>query len=73
VYREVAAHLGQVEGVQVEEIPATFERFDYTLSQVAGLGIHLPSTPIVEQRVEAILAYYGDRYSRYGPWQREEG
>lgn len=73
VYRDLAAHLGQVEGVQVEEIPATPERFNYTLSQVAGLTIGLPSDPIAQQQVESILAYYGDRYrSRYGSWQRPD-
>jgi hypothetical protein len=73
LYREVAAHLGQIQGVQVEQIPATVERFDYTQSQVAGLVVLLPNDPIAQQQAESILAYYDDRYStRYGSWQRQD-
>jgi hypothetical protein len=68
VYREVAAHLGQVSDVEVELLPQTAPDFDYELSQVGGLRIHgipMPGSED-ESRVLEILNYYGDRF---GPWQ----
>ncbi|KOP24202.1 hypothetical protein AMR41_22820 [Hapalosiphon sp. MRB220] len=64
VYREIAAHLRQVEGVEVELIPQSSRQFDYNQSQIAGLWISLSpdSDSISQQRVEQILAYYRDRY-----------
>jgi hypothetical protein len=68
VYREVAAHLGQVSGVEVELLTQTASGFDYELSQVGGLRIHhaLMAGSEDESRVLEILNYYGDRF---GPWQ----
>jgi hypothetical protein len=68
VYREVAAHLRQVSGVEVELLPQTALHFDYTLSQVGGLRIHgkFLAEPDVQTRVLAILDYY---CSRFGDWQ----
>lgn len=63
VYREVAAHLSQVEGVQTELMPQTSKQFDYTLSQIGSLEIEFPET--ARTQVEKILAYYGDRF---GAW-----
>ncbi len=64
VYREVAAHLRQVEGVEVELIPQSSPQFDYNQSQIAGLLISVsPNSDFAsQQRVEQILAYYRDRY-----------
>ncbi|MFB2770072.1 hypothetical protein ACE1AT_12420 [Pelatocladus sp. BLCC-F211] len=64
VYREVAAHLRQVEGVEVELIPQSSPQFDYNQSQIAGLWISVSpdSDSVSQQRVEQILAYYRDRY-----------
>ena len=68
VYREVAAHIRQVVGVQADLMPQTSQEFDYAQSQVGGLWIEYP--PEIEksdrQRVEQILQYYGDRF---GQWQ----
>lgn len=68
VYREVAAHIRQVVGVQAGLMPQTSQQFDYYQSQVGGLWIEYP--PEIEatdrQRVEQILQYYGDRF---GEWQ----
>jgi hypothetical protein len=68
VYREVAAHLSQVSGVEVELLTQTASDFDYELSQVGGL--HLRRAPMPgsedESRVLEILNYYGDRF---GAWQ----
>jgi hypothetical protein len=68
VYREVAAHLRQVEGVSTELLPQHSQQFDYLESQVGGLWIHYKELADLSSRhrVDQILAYYGDRY---GEWQ----
>lgn len=68
VYREVAAHLRQVSGVDAGLLPQTSTSFDYTLSQVGGLWISYGSAADEQSRhrVEQVLAYYGDRY---GAWE----
>jgi hypothetical protein len=68
IYREVAAHLQQVEGVQVELMPQQSQQFDYQLSQIGQMQIQYPDrfSSAARQRVEQILAYYGDRY---GQWE----
>ncbi|NWF58560.1 MAG: hypothetical protein HXY43_04425 [Fischerella sp.] len=65
VYREIAAHLQQVEGVEVSLIPQSSPQFDYNQSQISGLWISLAanSSSLSRQRVEQILAYYRTRYS----------
>jgi hypothetical protein len=64
VYREVAAHLCQVFGVEVELLPQTAQQFDYTLSQVGGLRIHGENIVGAKDkaRVVEILNYYCDRF-----------
>lgn len=59
VYKEIAAHLCQVEGVQTKLLPAFGTEFNYSDSQVESLQIQLPKAEVqcVEQ-VEKILAYY---------------
>ena len=68
VYREVAAHLRQVDGVETELVPQTSSQFDYTQSQIDSLWVrHTDPVPAtVSARVQEILAYYGDRY---GAWE----
>jgi hypothetical protein len=68
VYREVAAHLGQVSGVEVDLLTQTASGFDYELSQVGGLHIRRAPMPGSEDesRVLEILSYYDDRF---GEWQ----
>ncbi|VXD20734.1 hypothetical protein [Planktothrix paucivesiculata] len=74
VYREVAAHLRQVEGVDTGLIPTHISpdevppEFDYTQSQVGSLWIEYDHTPNreIRQRIDQILAYYNDRY---GAWE----
>lgn len=67
VYRELAAHLQQVAGVETNLISQQSQQFDYAQSQVGELWIQIPpDAPASDrQRVEQILAYYGDRY---GAW-----
>ncbi|MCT7985260.1 acyltransferase [Laspinema sp. A4] len=66
VYRELAAHLRQVQGVEVELIPQTAAVFNYLDSQIAGVSIQYgpDAEPIAPQRVEQILGYYRDRHRR---------
>lgn len=60
VYREIAAHLRQVEGVEVSLIPQTAQVFDYYQSQIGSLRIQYkdPSNLASRERVKQILAYY---------------
>lgn len=74
VYREVAAHLAQVDGVTVELVPQRSTQFDYSLSQIDSLRIHYADAPQAaseqaDQQVRRVLAYYGDRY---GAWETIE-
>ena len=66
VYREVAAHLQQITGVEVELLRQQSIEFDYTQSQVAGIRIRHQEYPECYARVEQVLGYYGDRYA---PWE----
>lgn len=64
VYREIAAHLRQVEGVETGLYPAPSQQFDYNQSQVGGLWIQYAQTAGLEsrERVAEILAYYQNHY-----------
>ncbi|MDJ0557287.1 MAG: hypothetical protein QNJ68_23140 [Microcoleaceae cyanobacterium MO_207.B10] len=69
VYREVAAHLRQVGKVKVGLFsPSSLEPFDYTSSQIGSLLIEYgeDAEDATRQKVDQILAYYGDRF---GPWE----
>ena len=68
VYREVAAHLRQIEQVETGLLPQNAQEFDYLQSQVGGVWIRYPEAAAdrCQPQVEAILAYYGDRY---GQWE----
>jgi hypothetical protein len=70
VYREVAAHLRQVGGVEVGLIPQTSRQFDYQESQIGGLWLEYAlACPLASrERVKQILAYY---QSRYGVWEED--
>jgi hypothetical protein len=65
VYQEIAAHLHQVEGVEVSLISQSSPQFDYNQSQIAGLSISWMPNSNAEsrQRVKGILAYYQNRYA----------
>ena len=68
IYREVAAHLRQVQGMEVGLIQTRSQQFDYNESQVGGLWLDYSKAADAKSRnrVNQILAYYGDRYQ---PWQ----
>lgn len=65
VYREIAAHLRQVEGVEVSLIPQTSQEFDYNQSQINGLWIEYTPNSGDQSRqwVQQILTYYHNRHS----------
>lgn len=71
VYREVAAHLRQVLGVEVVLEVQRSPKFDYFQSQVGAMLVSYPEDLSAgdRQKIEAILSFYGDRY---GAWQREK-
>ena len=67
VYRELAAHLQQIEGVAVEFLATSKERaFGYLDSQLGGLKIHGVDrlADVDRTRLDLILSYYTDRYVR---------
>ena len=68
VYREVAAHLRQIEGVNTGLLPQTAKEFDYLQSQVGGIWIRYDAAAAArcQPQTEAILTHYGDRY---GHWE----
>lgn len=64
MYREIAAHLRQVEGVEVDIVSQSSLIFDYNQSQVEYLQLLMaPNLPVENRKiVEQILAYYQSRY-----------
>lgn len=64
VYKEIAAHLRQVEGVETGLYPMASQQFDYSQSQVGALWIQYSQTFTLEnrERVDQILTYYQNRY-----------
>ncbi|MCS6958455.1 MAG: hypothetical protein RMK91_00175 [Pseudanabaenaceae cyanobacterium SKYGB_i_bin29] len=68
MYRELAAHLSQIEGVQVELLAPRTDRFDYNASQVGGINIVLPVLPpLQEALLQKILHHYGNFRCTYDP------
>ncbi len=59
VYREIAAHLCQVEEVETKLLQASTPEFNYDDSQVESIQIQLPAAnKQSREQVEEILAYY---------------
>ena len=74
VYREIAAHLRQIEGIDAQLIAYSPEedqkqQFDYAQSQIKGLSIEYSDNldKHSQERKEEILDYYAQRYC---PWQQ---
>ena len=67
VYRELAAHLLQIEGVTIELISQQSQEFVYELSQIDHLKIAYASTISApeKQRIEEILDYYAQIHTPY--------
>ncbi|WP_318728555.1 hypothetical protein [Roseofilum sp. Guam] len=68
VYREVAAHLRQIDGVNTGLYSQSSSEFNYYLSQVGSMWLEYPEDLGAEDlaRIDQILAYYSDRY---GVWK----
>jgi hypothetical protein len=68
VYREVAAHLQQIEGITVEFLTPIDRAFNYTESQLGGLKITGIDrlTDRNRHNFDQILTYYSNRYA---PWE----
>jgi hypothetical protein len=68
VYREIVAHLQQVDDVLVGLTSQSAAQFDYSQSQIGSLWVQYTANTdaTARARVQQILAYYGDRF---GPWQ----
>ena len=67
IYRELASHLEQVQGVETDLTPQQFQQFDYHQSQIGSLEINYTETFQESDRtlVTAILDYYAQRHGSY--------
>ncbi|MFM7441343.1 MAG: hypothetical protein ACKO2V_22560 [Snowella sp.] len=67
VYREISAHLQQVENVKTVLIPQSSTQFDYAQSQIEAVQIEYPVdlSNQEKQYLEAILEYYSQKYGKY--------
>ncbi|NJK40183.1 MAG: hypothetical protein HC934_00210 [Acaryochloridaceae cyanobacterium SU_2_1] len=67
VYREIAAHLRQLDQVETELLPQEAQVFDYSLSQVGWLRIRHPQNLVAAElaQLDQILAFYAQRF---GAW-----
>lgn len=63
IYREFAAHLCQIRGVEVELLPQDSPHFRYRQSQIAGLRLSYASNLDDQEkaRLEAIVNFYGQK------------
>lgn len=67
IYRELAAHLQQIEGITVQLLPQNSPQFDYAQSQIGGIILEYPQALDLKtkEKLEAILTYYSDRYQAF--------
>lgn len=67
VYREISAHLQQIEGIRVDLVAHSSREFDYNQSQIGGLAIRYDSDldVIYHSRIRSILDYYAQKYGAY--------
>jgi hypothetical protein len=67
VYRELVAHLRQIDSVQTGLLPAEATPFEYGASQIGGLWLRYDGnvTQADRDRVKSILDYYTHRF---GSW-----
>jgi len=67
IYRELASHLEQVQGVETHLTPQQFQQFDYHHSQIGSLEINYTEAFQESDRalVTAILDYYAQRHGSY--------
>ncbi|NCQ96009.1 MAG: hypothetical protein EWV75_16500 [Microcystis wesenbergii Mw_QC_S_20081001_S30D] len=67
IYRELASHLQQVQGVETHLTPQQFQQFDYHQSQIGSLEINYSEAFQESDRtlVTAILDYYAQDHGLY--------
>lgn len=68
VYREISAHLRQVNGVSTGLTPQKSKEFDYLQSQVGGLWIEYEEFNLSadnQAKINSILSYYADKYGNF--------
>ena len=67
IYRELVAHLRQVDSVQTGLVPPEATPFDYRASQIGGLWLRYDDnvTQADRDRTRSILNYYTQRF---GDW-----
>lgn len=67
IYRELASHLQQVQGVETHLTPQQFQQFDYHQSQIGSLEINYTEAFQESDRalVTAILDYYAQHHGSY--------
>ncbi|WP_309741693.1 MULTISPECIES: hypothetical protein [unclassified Chamaesiphon] len=67
VYREIAAHLQQIEGIVIGFLTPIEREFNYTQSQLGGLEITGADglTPPDLVRLDRILSYYANRFEAW--------
>jgi hypothetical protein len=64
MYKELATHLSQLDGVSTELIWQDREDFSYESSQIAGMKVNCTS-----QMLERSQALVSSILDRYGTWQ----
>jgi hypothetical protein len=67
IYREIASHLEQLQGIETNLTPQQFQRFEYQQSQIGSLEINYTTAFDESDRslVTAILEYYAQRHGSY--------
>ncbi|MEE3717497.1 hypothetical protein V2H45_12105 [Tumidithrix elongata RA019] len=62
MYRELAAHLAQIDRVSAELIWQDSPTFDYAASQISGMWLHYPRalSQSLYHLVQEILSHYGN-------------
>lgn len=74
VYREVAAHLCQIDQVETDLLPQEAEHFDYALSQIGWLRIRHPQdlSKSDQEQLDQILTFYSQRFGKWIPRSESE-
>ena len=74
VYREIAAHLRQIEHVETDLLPQEAKQFDYALSQIGWLRIRHPQDlqNTDQERLQEILSFYSQRFGEWVPRAESE-
>ncbi|MEM9244132.1 MAG: hypothetical protein AAGA67_00105 [Cyanobacteria bacterium P01_F01_bin.153] len=69
VYREIAAHLQQLEGVSVTLMEQTSKDFDYLQSQVGGIELTFLGSSCFKDGGDRLVEILNHYAARFGPWE----